>query len=80
MSKDGFGSLNLPEDLLDVIARMGFTEPTPIQRQSIPILLDGKDLVGKAETGTGKTLAFSVPLICHIDPSPNTEIDSPRRA
>jgi ATP-dependent RNA helicase DeaD len=50
------------------ISRLGFTEPTPIQTQSIPALLDGHDVVGVAQTGSGKTLAFGLPMIERIDP------------
>ena len=46
---------------------MGFEEPTPIQMQTIPVLLTGKDLMGQAQTGTGKTAAFGIPIIERID-------------
>ena len=59
----GFGGLGIAPGLLAVIARLKFTEPTPIQRRSIPVGLEGKDLIGVAQTGTGKTLAFGVPMI-----------------
>ena len=49
--------------MLDAIDRLKFTEPTPIQRQSIPISIEGKDLIAIAQTGTGKTLAFGIPMI-----------------
>ena len=51
------------------IAQMGISEPTPIQEQSIPQLLEGRDLIGQARTGSGKTLAFAVPLVEQCDPS-----------
>ena len=59
----GFGGLGIAPGLLAAIARLKFTEPTPIQRRSIPVGLEGKDLIGVAQTGTGKTLAFGVPMI-----------------
>lgn len=59
----GFTGLGIAPGLLDAIDRLGFVEPTPIQRKSIPIGLEGKDLIAIAQTGTGKTLAFGVPMI-----------------
>ncbi len=62
-----FRSLGLPESLLEAIARVGYETPSPIQAQSIPVLLDGRDLLGQAQTGTGKTAAFALPLLARID-------------
>jgi ATP-dependent RNA helicase RhlE len=59
----GFGGLGIAPGLLAAIGRLKFTEPTPIQRRSIPVGLEGKDLIAIAQTGTGKTLAFGIPLI-----------------
>ena len=59
----GFGGLGIAPGLLVAIARLKFTEPTPIQRRSIPVGLEGKDLIAVAQTGTGKTLAFGIPMI-----------------
>jgi ATP-dependent RNA helicase RhlE len=59
----GFGGLGIAPGLLAAVARLKFTEPTPIQRRSIPVGLEGKDLIGVAQTGTGKTLAFGIPMI-----------------
>ena len=67
MSESGFDSLGLTERVLATIAELGFTTPTPIQEQAIPLLAEGRDLIGKAETGTGKTLAFTAPMIGHLD-------------
>ncbi len=59
----GFSSLGLDDRLVKTIAELGYEEPTPIQRAAIPVLLEGKDLVGQAATGTGKTAAFTLPLL-----------------
>ena len=59
-------NLNLSEDLQKAIREMGFQEASPIQQQSIPYLLDGRDVIGQAQTGTGKTAAFAIPLIERI--------------
>jgi len=58
-----FENLGLEERLLKGVKAMGYTEPTPIQEQAIPIALEGKDIVGCAQTGTGKTAAFILPLL-----------------
>ncbi|MTI07786.1 DEAD/DEAH box helicase [Roseibium denhamense] len=58
-----FKSLGLSDDLLKAIADNGYSAPTPIQQKSIPLILDGRDLMGLAQTGTGKTAAFGLPLI-----------------
>lgn len=70
-----FADLGLEDDILKALAKTGYTEPTPIQEQSIPILLEGYDLLGWSQTGTGKTAAFSVPIIQqllngHLDQKP----------
>lgn len=61
-----FQDLGITPTILKAIKEEGYTHPTPIQEQSIPILLAGKDLLGCAQTGTGKTAAFSIPIIQHI--------------
>src|ERR1700748_312272 len=58
-----FQHLNLIEPLLKALNDEGYTVPTPIQQQAIPIILDRKDLLGCAQTGTGKTAAFALPLL-----------------
>ena len=58
-----FEALNIIEPILKAIAHEGYTEPSPIQEQAIPVLLDGKDILASAQTGTGKTAAFAVPII-----------------
>ncbi len=59
----GFASLGLADALAKAVAALGYEEPTPIQREAIPVLLSGTDLIGQAGTGTGKTAAFALPLI-----------------
>ena len=63
-----FDELGLAPELLRAISEQGYTDPTPIQAQAIPIVLDGKDLMGGAQTGTGKTAAFTLPLLQRILP------------
>ena len=58
-----FASLNLVEPLMQAVTESGYTKPTPIQAQSIPALLEGHDLLGLAQTGTGKTAAFVLPML-----------------
>lgn len=58
-----FNELNLSEELLKAIEKMGFENPSPIQEQSIPVLLEGKDVIAQAQTGTGKTASFGIPLV-----------------
>lgn len=62
-----FKSLNLSKATIQAIDDMGFTKLTPIQEKAIPLLLKGNDIIGQAETGTGKTLAFAIPAIEQID-------------
>ncbi|MCU1389672.1 MAG: ATP-independent helicase [Ilumatobacteraceae bacterium] len=62
----GFSSLGLRPELLSALAAMGYEEPTPIQRETIPLLLGGRDLIGQAATGTGKTAAFALPILQRI--------------
>src|SRR4051795_3126130 len=59
----GFSSLGLDPRLVGALTELGYEEPTPIQGEAIPPLLAGKDLVGQAATGTGKTAAFALPLL-----------------
>jgi ATP-dependent RNA helicase DeaD len=63
----GFDQLGLAEPVLRALRELGYEAPTPIQSQCIPPLLEGRDLLGQAQTGTGKTAAFALPLICRID-------------
>jgi ATP-dependent RNA helicase DeaD len=63
-----FTDLQLPEPIQKAISDSGYTTPSPIQAQAIPSILEGKDLVGLAQTGTGKTAAFSLPLLARLKP------------
>lgn len=70
----GFASLGLEAALLTTLETLGYEEPTPIQREAIPPLLNGRDLLGRAATGTGKTAAFTLPLLqrlAHLAPQPH---------
>ncbi|HSV43855.1 MAG TPA: DEAD/DEAH box helicase, partial [Candidatus Bathyarchaeia archaeon] len=58
-----FYGLGIAPKILETITRLKFKEPTPIQRKAIPLALEGKDLVGVAQTGTGKTMAFGIPTV-----------------
>lgn len=62
-----FSDFGLSNELVKALSNMGFEEPTPIQAQAIPIGLNGKDMIGQAQTGTGKTTAFGVPLLEQIN-------------
>ena len=63
-----FAELGVPEVLAQTVGALGYTEPTPIQQAALPVLLDGRDLVGHAPTGTGKTAAFGLSLLARVDP------------
>ena len=63
---DGFATFDLDERLLATVADLGYEEPTPIQREAIPLLLAGRDLLAEAPTGTGKTAAFALPILQRI--------------
>ena len=65
---EAFAALGISERSLTAVARMGFSEPTPVQERAIPVLLEGRDVVGIAQTGTGKTLAFGIPMAEALDP------------
>jgi ATP-dependent RNA helicase DeaD len=67
MSSDDFSSLNLSIPLLKALKELGYEQPSPIQSKSIPVLLGGKNLLGTAQTGTGKTAAFALPFLNNID-------------
>ncbi|HMJ75866.1 MAG TPA: DEAD/DEAH box helicase [Iamia sp.] len=67
-SGPGFDELGLADDLVAAVTKLGYEEPTPIQREAIPVLLEGRDLMGQAATGTGKTAAFALPIIHALVP------------
>ena len=67
-----FEDLKLEDPILKAIDKQGYTNPTPIQEQAIPILLNGHDLLGVAQTGTGKTAAFGIPILNHLLKENNT--------
>src|ERR687888_1002442 len=64
-----FAELGLSKPLLEALDHLGYESPTPIQEQAIPELLAGHDVIGQAQTGTGKTAAFGLPLLDYLDPS-----------
>lgn len=68
MDTKKFEELQLDERILRAVADMGFEETSPIQAKAIPIQMEGKDIIGQAQTGTGKTAAFGIPLLQKIDP------------
>lgn len=63
-----FADLGLRPEIVDVLASLGYEAPTPIQERTIPLLLSGRDVIGQAQTGTGKTAAFALPILEKIDP------------
>ncbi len=64
-----FADLGLSGPALEALAHLGYQQPTPIQEQAIPPLLQGSDVIGQAQTGTGKTAAFGLPMIEYVDPA-----------
>ena len=76
MVKGPFGSLGLNKTLVSAISKKGYRQPTPIQRKSIPLIMSGRDIVGMARTGSGKTAAFLIPIIEKLKAhSQNEELD-----
>src|SRR4051794_34322149 len=61
-----FASLGLAHELVAAVTALGYEEPTPIQREAIPLLLEGRDLIGQAATGTGKSAAFALPMLQRV--------------
>ncbi|HWI52909.1 MAG TPA: DEAD/DEAH box helicase [Symbiobacteriaceae bacterium] len=66
---DDFAQLGIRQSLVETLQRSGIKEPTPVQAQTIPLLLQGKDVIAQAHTGTGKTLAFLLPILERVDPN-----------
>src|ERR1700691_5380023 len=67
-----FADLGLSESTLQALRDVGYEAPSPIQEQTIPLLLGGRDVIGQAQTGTGKTAAFGLPIMEYVDPSQAT--------
>src|SRR5262249_21837503 len=62
----GFSKFGLSQPMIDGVKPMGYTEPTPIQLRAIPLILEGRDVIGSAQTGTGKTAAFALPILSQL--------------
>src|SRR5688572_22879527 len=63
-----FADLGLRQSTLQTLTSLGYEIPTPVQQRTIPLLLSGRDVIGQAQTGTGKTAAFALPILEKIDP------------
>src|SRR5215510_7809181 len=61
-----FSRLGLPHSIVEGVKAMGYVEPTPIQLRAIPLILEGRDVIGSAQTGTGKTAAFALPILAKL--------------
>ena len=70
-----FNELNIQPEILRAIEEMGYQTPSEIQEKSIPVLLEGKDVIGRSNTGTGKTAAFGIPAISAISKDVNKGIE-----
>lgn len=64
-----FADLGLSDSSLQALQDVGYEQPSPIQEQAIPVMLEGRDMIGQAQTGSGKTAAFGLPIVEHVDPS-----------
>src|SRR5438045_4856021 len=71
-----FTEFNLDAKLIEGLDSMGFENATPIQEQAIPIILSGKDLIACAQTGTGKTAAFLLPILSKLAAHPSSHVDT----
>jgi ATP-dependent RNA helicase RhlE len=78
MSATSFSELGLRPEILRAVAETGYTTPTPIQAKAIPVVLAGRDIMGGAQTGTGKTAGFALPILNRLQPQANTS-PSPAR-
>src|SRR5689334_24845383 len=77
-----FSALGLSKTIVDGVKAMGYVEPTPIQLRTIPLILEGKDVIGSAQTGTGKTAAFALPILSRLgghQPRPRLLVLEPTR-
>src|SRR5579862_7222376 len=70
---DGFASLGLIDELASAVTGLGYEEPTPVQREAIPLLIGGRDLLAQAATGTGKTAAFALPMLQRLAADPDSK-------
>jgi ATP-dependent RNA helicase DeaD len=68
-----FSSLNLRDEIMQAITELGYSEPTPIQAGMIPLMLTGVDVIGQAQTGTGKTAAFALPILNNFEKQKNPQ-------
>lgn len=68
---NSFGQFGLSPELMKAIDEIGYESPSPIQQKTIPLLMQGKDIIGQAQTGTGKTAAFALPILENIEPKSN---------
>lgn len=68
-----FDQLGLSAEILRAVSEKGYTEPTPIQKQAIPVILEGRDVLGGAQTGTGKTAGFTLPLLQHLSQNKDSQ-------
>ncbi len=73
-----FDSLGLSADILRAVSEQGYSEPTPVQKQAIPLILEGRDLLAGAQTGTGKTAGFTLPLLHLLSQRPGKSARKPR--
>ena len=71
MTEKKINEFNLSKEVLEAVSLMGFEELSPIQAQAIPYLMEGHDVIGQAQTGTGKTAAFGIPIVEKINPNSN---------
>ncbi|MGB5726370.1 MAG: DEAD/DEAH box helicase, partial [Thiogranum sp.] len=75
-----FDTLGLSAELLRAVAEQGYSEPTPVQRQAIPVILEGRDILAGAQTGTGKTAGFTLPLLQRLNDTTSGKGRRPVRA
>src|SRR5690606_33503259 len=73
-----FTGLGLPETLLSTLTSLGYEKPSPIQQMAIPVLLSGRDLIGQAQTGTGKTAAFALPILATLTTPEALSVKTPQ--
>src|SRR5688500_1595859 len=70
----GFDTLGLSEAVLEAVTESGYENPTPIQAQALPLILEGRDVIGASQTGTGKTAAFALPTLSKLKPMGKPQI------